>query len=103
MAPLDDLREKVAPLLGEFLPLQRWFTGDEPPARVDVTVLDLRPGDPLLAWLLIDVTTADGADATYQLALGGRPVEAEHDFLHGKARATVGVLDEVVYYDALVD
>ena len=103
MAPLDDLSEKVAPLLGEFLPLQRWFTGDEPPTRVDVTVLDLRPGDPLLAWLLIDVTTADGTDATYQLALGGRPVETEPDFLHGKARATVGVLDEVVYYDALVD
>ncbi len=103
MAPLDDLSEKVAPLLGEFLPLQRWFTGDEPPTRVDVTVLDLRPGDPLLAWLLVDVTTVDGTDATYQLALGGRPVEAEPDFLHGKARATVGVLDDVVYYDALVD
>jgi maltokinase len=103
MAPLDDLSEKVAPLLGEFLPRQRWFTGDEPPTRVDVTVLDLRPGDPLLAWLLIDVTNADGTDVTYQLALGGRPVETEPDFLHGKARATVGVLDEVVYYDALVD
>jgi maltokinase len=103
MARLDDIGEKVAPLLGDFLPQQRWFTGDEPPRRVDVTALDVRPGDPLFAWLVVDVTTAEGSDATYQLALGGRPVEAEPDFLHGKARATVGVVDDVVYYDALVD
>lgn len=103
MAPLDDIGEKVAPLLAGFLPLQRWYTGDEPPTRVGVTVLDLRPGVPLFAWLLVDVTTAEGTGATYQLALGGRPVESEPDFLHGKARATVGVVDDVVFYDALVD
>lgn len=107
MAPLDDLPEKVAPLLGAFLPRQRWYTGDEPPTRVDVTVLDLKPGashdDPAFAWLLVDVTTAEGTEATYQLALGGRPVEAEPNFLHGKARATVGVIDDRVVYDALVD
>jgi maltokinase len=103
MGPLDDLPEKVAPLLAEFLPRQRWFAGDERPTRVDVTVLDLYPGDPAFAWLLVDVTTAEGDDATYQLALGGRPVEAEPDFLHGKARATVGVVDDRVVYDALVD
>ena len=103
MPRLDDLADKVAPLLADFLPRQRWYTGDEAPTRVEVTVVDHVPGDPLLAWLLVDVTTAEGAPATYQIVLGGRPVEDEQDFLQGKARVTVGEVDGIVLYDALVD
>jgi maltokinase len=107
VAVLDDLAEKVTPLLAEFLPRQRWFSGDEAPTRVEVTVVEQRapegPGDPLLAWLLVDVVNADGTDATYQLVLGGRPVGYQAAFLHGKARLTVGDVDDVLLYDALVD
>jgi maltokinase len=100
---LDDLAEKLAPLLRDFLPRQRWFTGDEPPARTTVTVLEASDGDPLLAWLLVDAVLADGTTATYQLVLGGRRDVVGHDFLHGKERVTVGQIDGVTLYDALVD
>jgi maltokinase len=43
--PLDDLPGKLAPLLGRFLPRQRWYAGSEAPARVEVTVLDLVGAD----------------------------------------------------------
>src|SRR5829696_6882136 len=90
------------------MPRQRWFTGDETPTRVDVSVIELRPGDPeegvpRLAWLLVDVTTTDGADATYQVVLGGRSATDEANFMHGKGRVTVGELHGLVLYDALVD
>jgi maltokinase len=103
MPRLDDLAEKLAPLLGDFLPRQRWFAGHETPAAVALTALDQREGDPLLAWFLADVTDAAGARATYQVVLGGRPVPCESEFLHGKERFTVGEIDGWVYYDALVD
>ena len=103
MPRLDDLAEKLAPLLGQFLPRQRWYAGHEPPASVALTTLDLRDGDPALAWYLLDVTDADGAHATYQLVLGGRPARGDDDFLLGKERVTVGEIDGWLYYDALVD
>jgi len=106
--PDENFADEVAPLLAEFMPRQRWFTGDETPTRVDVSVIELRPGDPeegvpLLAWLLVDVTTTDGADATYQVVLGGRSATDEANFMHGKGRVTVGELHGLVLYDALVD
>ena len=103
MPRLDDLAEKLAPLLGAFLPRQRWFAGDEPPTSVMVTTLDLREGDPVLAWLLVEATHADGGQATYQVVLGGRPAPCDLEFLQGKERVTVGEVDGWVYYDALVD
>jgi maltokinase len=103
MPRLDDLAEKLAPLLGAFLPRQRWFAGDEPPTSVAVTTLDLREGDPVLAWLLVEATHADGGQATYQVVLGGRPAPCDLEFLQGKERVTVGEVDGWVYYDALVD
>jgi maltokinase len=103
MPRLDDLAEKLAPLLGAFLPRQRWFAGDEPPTSVTVTTLDLREGDPVLAWLLVEATHADGGQATYQVVLGGRPAPCDLEFLQGKERVTVGEVDGWVYYDALVD
>jgi maltokinase len=100
---LEDLAEKLAPLLGEYLPRQRWFAGHAPPASVAVTTLDLRAGDPVLAWFLVDAVDTAGEHATYQLVLGGRPVPADHEFLQGKQRVTLGEVDGLVYYDALVD
>lgn len=103
MPRLDDLAEKLAPLLGQFLPRQRWYAGHETPTSVAVTTLDLRDGEPVLAWFLLDVTDADGGAATYQLVLGGRPARGDDDFLLGKERVTVGEVDGWLYYDALVD
>jgi maltokinase len=100
---LDDLAEKLAPLLGGFLPRQRWYAGDQAPATVSVTPLDLQEGDPLLAWYLVEVTDDAGAAATWQVVLGGRPAPSDCEFLHGKERVTVGEVDGWVYYDALVD
>ena len=103
MPRLDDLAEKLAPLLGDFLPRQRWFAGHETPAAVTLTPLDLREGDPTLAWFLADATDAAGEHATYQVVLGGRPAPCDCEFLHGKERFTVGEIDGWVFYDALVD
>jgi maltokinase len=99
----EGFAEKVAPLLAEFFPRQRWFTGDEPPTRVEVTVIDRLERDPVLAWLLVDVTLVDGSTATYQLVLGGRHADDPQQFMRGKERVTVGSIDGLIFYDALVD
>lgn len=103
MPRLDDLAEKLAPLLGGFLPRQRWYAGAEPPSSVDVTPLELRDGDPALAWLLVHATDDAGERATYQVVLGGRPAPCDLEFLEGKDRVTVGEVDGVIFYDALID
>jgi len=100
---LDDLAEKLAPLLGGFLPRQRWYAGAEAPTAVEVTPVDVRDGDPMLAWLLVHATDSAGERATYQVVLGGRPAPCDLEFLQGKERVTVGELDGWVYYDALID
>jgi maltokinase len=100
---LDDLAEKLAPLLGAFLARQRWFAGHETPASLTVTTLDSREDDPSLVWCLLDTVDSQGATATYQVVLGGRPKVDESDFLLGKSRVTVGEVDGWVWYDALVD
>jgi maltokinase len=100
---LDELGEALAPLLGGFLPRQRWYAGSEPPADVAVTTLDAREGDPLLVWLLVDAIGADGGRSTYQIVLGGRRAPCDSEFLQGKARVTLGEVDGWIYYDALVD
>jgi maltokinase len=100
---LDDLAEKLAPLLGEYLPRQRWYAGETSPAAVAMTPLDLREGDPLLAWYLADVTDVAGEHAVYQLVLGARPLPCDEEFLQGKERVTVGEVGGWVVYDALVD
>jgi maltokinase len=100
---LEVLGETLAPLLGGFLPRQRWYAGAEPPAEVAATVLDARDGDPLLAWLLVDTVAVDGASARYQLVVGGRPSPSDAEFLQGKGRVTLGEVDGWIWYDALVD
>ena len=103
MPSLDVVGEALAPLLGDFLPRQRWYAGSDPPARVEVTVLDAREGEPLLVWLLADAVDGEGGRARYQIVLGGRPVPSDAEFLQGKARVTLGEVDGWIYYDALVD
>jgi maltokinase len=100
---LDALGEALAPLLGGFLPRQRWYAGSEAPVDVGVTTLDAREGDPLLVWLLVDAITADDDRATFQVVLGARPAPCDCEFLQGKARVTLGEVDGWIFYDALVD
>ncbi|MFS8584979.1 MAG: aminoglycoside phosphotransferase [Acidimicrobiia bacterium] len=103
MPHLDDLSETLAPFLVAYLPRQRWFAGQDPPRDVRITPLDVREGDTVLAWLLVEATHADGGTAVYQVVLGGRPAPCDLDFLQGKERSTVGEADGWVFYDALVD
>src|SRR5688500_15901615 len=100
---VDDLAATLAPLLGEFLPRQRWFANEGPPARVTVTSVDVHRSEPLLIWVMIEVVSTTGEVASYQMVLGGRPVDAQPDFLRGKERVTIGCVEGIVYYDALVD
>jgi len=100
---VDELAEQLAPLLDDFLPRQRWFANEGPPERVTVTSVEVHRQKPLLVWVMLDVVSTAGEVATYQMVLGGRPVDAQPDFLRGKERVTIGCVDNVVYYDALVD
>jgi maltokinase len=100
---VDELTEQLAPLLDDFLPRQRWFANEGPPERVTVTSVEVHREKPLLLWVVIDVLSTSGEVARYQMVLGGRPLDAQPDFLRGKERVTIGCVDNVVYYDALVD
>ncbi|MGH9113858.1 MAG: maltokinase N-terminal cap-like domain-containing protein [Acidimicrobiales bacterium] len=97
------LAEKLAPLLGRFLPRQRWYAGHDAPSELTITTLDAHDGDPVLLWLLVEAIDGAGGSATYQVVLGGRPTPSDAEFLQGKERVTVGEVDGWVYYDALVD
>jgi maltokinase len=100
---VDDLATNLTPLLAEFLPRQRWFADGTAPQRVAITSLELHRKEPLLLWILVDVTSTDGDTATYQMVVGGRPITAQPYFLQGKERVTLGTLDDQLFYDALVD
>jgi maltokinase len=121
-APSDErlaqLRDGLRPMLAEFLPRQRWFAGDRAVEEVTIRSLDVCREDPLLLWLVLDVglverpdhtdqadPQADALDhmATYQLLVAGRPADVDEKFLRGKERVTLGVLDGLMLYDALVD
>jgi maltokinase len=109
-----ELATKLEPLLAGFLPRQRWFAGDHAVGEVTVTALEVRRQTPLLLWMLFDVelTPENGQPgdmgptehvATYQLLVAGRAADAGVRFLEGKDRVTLGELDGMVLYDALVD
>jgi maltokinase len=100
---VDELAANLTPLLGDFLPRQRWFANDATPAKVTITSVEVQQDDPLLAWVLVEVVPAEGEPATYQLVVAGRPLEGQPDFLRGKERVTLGEVDDHIYYDALVD
>ncbi len=104
MPQVDDLATNLAPLLGDFLPRQRWFASAAAPAKVTVTSVEVQQEDPLLVWLLVEVVLAeDGEPAAYQLVVAARPVANQPDFLRGKERVTLGEIDGHLFYDALVD
>jgi maltokinase len=99
----DHLAAKLPPLLADFLPRQRWYADDEAPVEVTVRSVEVIRQDPLLLWVIADVTTPSGEEGTYQLVVGGRPVVDQPNFLLGKERVTLGALDGHLLYDALVD
>ena len=103
MPLVDDLAANLGPLLGEFLPRQRWFANEGPQDSVTVTSVEVHRKEPLLVWVMVDVLSTGGEVATYQMVLGGRPVDAQPDFLRGKERVTIGSVEGVIFYDALVD
>jgi maltokinase len=87
----------IAPLLGEYLPRQRWFAGDTV-NEIDVLWCDtVVAAEPSLTWVLLE---ADGA--RYQLPVGGR-ADKGSEVLEGKFRVTLGEVEGVVLYDALFD
>jgi maltokinase len=100
---VDDLAANLAPLLGDFLPRQRWFANDAAPTKITITSVEVQQEEPLLAWVVVEVVLAEGDPAAYQLVVAGRPSEGQPEFLRGKERVTLGEVDGIIYYDALVD
>jgi maltokinase len=89
----------LEPIVGEYLERQRWFGTDADADAAIVHDLEiLREGDPTLVWGFVDV-----GSASYQLVLGVRSADELPEFLHGKDRVTLGIVDDAVVYDALVD
>ncbi|MEO7573591.1 MAG: hypothetical protein ABIX10_14250, partial [Acidimicrobiales bacterium] len=95
--------------LPEHLARQRWAGAhDREITSLSLAWLELpEPGEPLLAWTLVDATFTDGGDHAYQLFVGGRRAEPLPDFLHGKERELIAIVPDpggdIVLYDALVD
>jgi maltokinase len=85
----------VGPLLPAYLGRQRWFAGEQP-SSVDVVASEPL-GDSLL-WLLAD---ADGA--LYQVLVGTRPAGEPPEFLHGHDAQVLGLVDDELAFDALLD
>ena len=105
-------RALVDEVLGEHLPSylerQRWSGAPEGGiVAAEVAWREEVADDPLLLWMLVDATLANGARQQYQLFLGGRPAAPWPDFLEGKEREILDVVavdgHEVVLYDALID
>lgn len=104
MPQAEDLVTRIEELLPSFLPHQRWFGSSETPDSVNVVHWDVRREEPLLVWLVAEVhLPGEELPAVYQLVLAGRPADVEEKFLKGKERVTVGEVEGLVIYDALVD
>jgi maltokinase len=96
--------ESLAGMLTEHIPRQRWAgSGERGVDSVRMQWTEQVTAHPELLWGLAEVTFADGDVQTYQLFIGGRPVDEQPDFLTGKDRQLVGVHDGTIYYDALID
>jgi maltokinase len=100
---VDELAANLAPLLGDFLPRQRWFANEGAPELVTVTSVEVVLEDPPLMWVTVEVVLTTGDAASYQMVLGARPIEDQPDYLRGKERVTIGAIGGMVVYDALVD
>lgn len=82
-------------LLPAYLGRQRWFSGDEPTTATVVEQADLVEG---LQWMIVD---ADGT--RYQVLLGFASAEHPPDFLRGHDDSVVGVADDDLVFDAVLD
>ncbi len=94
--------------LTSYLERQRW--SGAPEGGIQAAWVAWSEGvsdDPLLLWMAVDATVADGAVQRYQLFLGGRPAAPWPEVLEGKDREILGVVPvdggQVVLYDALID
>ncbi|MGE3619515.1 MAG: hypothetical protein AB7L84_03540 [Acidimicrobiia bacterium] len=92
-------------LLPGHLVQQRWAgVGERTVEGVELAWLDAVGGGPNeLLWLGATARFSDGSAETYQLFLGARPAGDGVEFLQGKDREIVGVVDGQVVYDALID
>jgi maltokinase len=96
--------EVLPKLLVEHIPRQRWAgSGERAVESVALQWSERVASDPDLLWTVADVRFADGDVQAYQLFVGGRPVDDQPDFLHGKERQIIGVAGSTILYDALVD
>jgi maltokinase len=96
--------EILSELLVDHIPRQRWAgSGDREVDSVALQWSEHVSSDPDLLWALADVRFSDGDVQSYQLFIGARPVDDQPDFLTGKERQIVGVVDSTLLYDALVD
>jgi maltokinase len=96
---IDD-HARLAELVTEWLPGQRWFGGKGRPVtsmRIadDVELLE---GDPALHDVLVEIAYADGDVEHYQVLLGLR---ADHQ--DRGEQAAIGVLGDTLVYDAVHD
>jgi maltokinase len=95
--------DALLPAVAAFLPHQRWYSGTEVPAALELVHTEFDRSDwPVLCSLIV---RADGAH--YQLVLGLRPVGEHPDFMRGQDSAVVGEMDTELgparVYDASVD
>lgn len=85
----------IEELLPAYLARQRWFSGERP-ERVGVPHQEeLAEG---LRWMIVEV---DGA--RYQVLLGLHPADQSPDFLRDNDDALLGVVDDVLVFDAVFD
>ncbi|MGH9281470.1 MAG: maltokinase N-terminal cap-like domain-containing protein [Acidimicrobiales bacterium] len=82
-------------LLADFMGRQRWYSGPAP-HRVEITATETLGPD--LDWLLVDAGTA-----RYQVVLGWCPAAQLPEFPHGHDDAMVGVVDDRMAFDAVLD
>jgi maltokinase len=102
------LQEVLAAHLPAHLERQRWSGASDGVTAVTPTWIDILSEEPLLAWMVVDATLANGLEQRYQLFIGARPPHPWPEFLEGKERELLAVVPDreghdVVYYDALVD
>ena len=83
-------------LLPDYLPRQRWFSGQDAPDGVAIRRFEERA--PGLGWALVDA-----AGSTYQLVIGTRPATEPPPFVQGQDWGVLGTIDGLVVYDATLD
>ncbi len=85
----------IEELLPAYLARQRWFSGTRPEG---VSIADQADAAEGLRWLVVE---ADGA--RYQVLLGSRPAGAPPAFLRDHDDAVLGVVDDMLVFDAMLD